>query len=301
MPRVFLTNFYPFSPKLFGRLNLLSYFCFRKLVLRARNRCLMSHLNIFSPDFYYSVVGVMLVLAVVVFVALHRVTAGYGMMYNRRWGPSVNNRLGWVLMEAPAFVAMLCLWLFSARRVEPAPMVMGLLFLFHYFQRSFVFPLKIKGKSRMPLAIILMGVIFNVINAYMIGGWLFYVAPEGYYPVSWLWSPLFISGVLVFVAGMAINWNSDHIIRNLRRPGDTRHYIPRGGFYRYVTSANYFGEFLEWTGYALLTWCIGGVAFAVWTFANLAPRARKIHARYVEEFGDEYTRLNRKYIIPYIY
>lgn len=243
----------------------------------------------------------MMALAVVVFIALHRITAGYGMMYTRKWGLTVGNRLGWIMMEAPAFCAMLALWLCSGRRFQPAPMVMGLMFLLHYFQRSFIFPMLIKGKSRMPLAIIFMGVVFNVINAYMIGGWLFYVAPADRYPASWFLSPLFILGALLFIAGMAINWNSDHIIRNLRKPGDTRHYIPRGGFYRYVTSANYFGEFLEWTGYAVLTWSLGGLAFALWTFANLAPRARKIHARYVAEFGEEYSRLGRKYIIPFIY
>lgn len=258
-------------------------------------------MSIFEPTAYYTIVGSMLVLAVIVFVALQRITAGYGMMYNRKWGPTVNNRLGWMLMETPSFAAMLLLWLLSDRSAEPALIVMALFFELHYFQRSFVFPFLIRGKSRMPVVIIICGVIFNVINAYMIGGWLFYVSPAGTYPASWLASPLFILGTVVFAAGMAINLRSDHIIRHLRKPGDTKHYIPRGGMYRYVTSANYLGEFTEWVGYAILTWCLGALAFAVWTFANLAPRARSIHGRYIAEFGDEYESLRRRYIIPFIY
>ena len=258
-------------------------------------------MSIFDSTTYYSIVGTMLVLAVIVFFALQRITAGYGMMYNRKWGPTVNNRLGWILMETPSFVAMLLLWVLSSRAAESALIVMALLFEIHYFQRSFIFPFLLRGKSRMPIAIILMGVIFNVINAYMIGGWLFYVSPYSEYPVSWLYSPLFILGTVIFLSGMAINLWSDHIIRHLRQPGDTRHYIPRGGMYRFVTSANYFGELTEWTGYAILTWSLGGLAFAVWTFANLAPRARSIHGRYITEFGSQYSSLNRKYIIPYIY
>lgn len=257
--------------------------------------------HIFSHDFYFAVVWTMLALAAVVFLALQHVTAGYGMMYSRRWGPTVNNRLGWVLMEAPVFIAMLLLWLCSPRRTEAAPAVMATLFLLHYFQRSFIFPLLIKGNGRMPLAIIAMGVVFNIINAYMIGGWLFYASPNGTYPVSWMWSPQFIAGTLIFFTGMAVNIQSDSIVRSLRKPGDTRHYIPRGGMYRYVTSANYFGEFVEWTGFAILTWSLGGLAFAVWTFANLAPRAKAIHRRYESEFGEEYKALNRRYIIPGIY
>ena len=123
----------------------------------------------------------MAISAVVVFLCLLKVEAGYGVAYTKKWGPAVNNKLGWILMEAPVFVAMLWLWLSSDRRGDTVLVVMALLFLFHYFQRSFVFPFLIKGKSVMPLSVILMGVTFNTLNAYMIGGWLFYVSPVDYY------------------------------------------------------------------------------------------------------------------------
>lgn len=178
---------------------------------------------------------------------------------------------------------------------------MTTLFLLHYFQRSFIFPFLIKGKNKMPLSIILSGVTFNLINAYMIGGWFFYILPPKEYPVSWLWSPLFILGTLVFFAGMAINIKSDSIIRNLRKPGDNGHYIPRKGLFKYVTSANYFGEFTEWVGFAILSWSIPGAIFALWTFANLAPRAKATHRRYLDMFGDEYASLHRRYILPFLY
>ena len=255
----------------------------------------------FDRAIYDTVIAVMLILAVVVFFALQYITAGYGMMYNKKWGLTLNNRLGWVLMEAPSFIAMLLFWLLSDRAAETSLIVMALLYELHYFQRSFIFPMLIRGKGRMPIAIIAMGVFFNLVNVYMIGGWLFYVSPVDAYPTEWLYSPQFIVGIIIFFAGMLINLQSDHIIRHLRRPGDTRHYIPQGGMYRYVTSANYLGELTEWIGYAILTWSLGGVAFVVWTFANLAPRAKSIHSRYISEFGDQYRSLNRKYILPYLY
>ena len=242
----------------------------------------------------------MVVLAVLVFIGLQRITAGYGMAYTSKWGPAINNRTGWVVMELPAFAVMVWLWC-MAEAPGVAVCVMAGIYLLHYFQRTFIFPLLMRGKSRMPCAIVLMGAVFNSINAYMIGGWLFYVAPDNYYGDSWLWSPLFVLGVLIFIAGMAINLHSDYIVRHLRKPGDSAHYIPRGGMYKYVTSANYFGEFTEWVGYAILTWSIPGAVFALWTFANLAPRSVKLHARYVKEFGDEYTQLHRRYILPFIF
>lgn len=243
----------------------------------------------------------MTAMAAVVFAALQFIPAGYGMLYDKRWGPSIGNRAGWVLMEAPVFVAMLALWLLSPRAASAAPAVMALLFEAHYFQRSFIFPALIKGRNRMPLTIIAMGIIFNLINALMQGGWIFYLSPEQMYSPQWLASPQFVAGTLIFIAGMAINIHSDHIIRNLRKPGDTRHYIPRGGMFRFVSSANYLGELIEWVGFAVLTWSAAGAVFALWTFANLAPRAAKTHSRYCREFGQEFTSLKLKKIIPFIY
>lgn len=257
--------------------------------------------QIFSPDVFNNVLIIMSALAVVVFLCLQKIEAGYGVAYTKKWGPAINNKSGWILMEAPVFVAMLMLYFYSSRRGEIAPLVMMLMFEFHYFQRSFVFPLLIKGKGKMPLSVILMGVTFNLVNAYMIGGWLFYLSPTDFYEPTWLFSPQFIIGSIIFFAGMAINWHSDYIIRHLRKPGDTGHYIPRGGMFKYVASANYFGEFVEWCGFAVLSWSAAGAVFALWTFANLAPRSGKLHQRYLREFGDEYAMLKRKRILPFIY
>lgn len=243
----------------------------------------------------------MAVIAVIVFIALHFVEAGYGMMYTSKWGHTVDNRKGWVIMEAPVFIAMGLLWWFSGRRWEIAPLIMFLLFELHYFQRSFIFPLLIRSKGRMPVSIIVMGIAFNLLNALMQGGWIFYVSSPERYPASWLGSWQFVTGTIVFFIGMIINIHSDSVIRSLRKPGDTRHYIPSRGMYRYVSSANYFGEIVEWTGFAILTWSWAGGVFALWTFANLAPRASKIHDRYVKEFGEDFTRLGTRKLIPFIY
>lgn len=257
--------------------------------------------NLFHPTGYYIILTVMAVLAVIVFIALHRINAGYGMMGNRSWGPAVNNRIGWFIMELPAVACMAVIWALSPRGGNPAPCVMAALFELHYVQRAFIFPFLIRGKNRMPWAIIAMGMVFNTINTYLIGGWLFYMSPPDLYTTHWLLSPLFFLGTFVFLTGMAINLHSDHVIRSLRKPGDSNHYIPQKGMYRYVASANYFGETVEWIGYAILTWSVAGLVFAVWTFANLAPRARAIHKKYCDEFGEEYSSLHRRFILPFLY
>ena len=252
-------------------------------------------------EYFNGILIGMSVLAVVVFIALFFIKAGYGRFYTKSWGPTVNNRVGWVLMEAPVFFLMLAFWLTSDRFSSLPHVVMLLFFELHYFQRSFIFPLLIRGKGAMPLSVILMGLIFNSLNALMQGGWIFVVSPDTYYTNAWLTTPQFILGALIFVAGMAINLHSDYVIRHLRKPGDTRHYLPQKGMFRYVTSANYFGEFLEWVGFAVLTWSWAGAVFALWTFANLAPRADAIRKSYMQQFPEGFKGKNIKRIIPGIF
>lgn len=249
---------------------------------------------------YYTFLWIMTAVAVVVFVALQFFEAGYGYLFDRRYGPPVPNKVGWVIMEMPVFVTMLALWDISSRQWDVVPLVLFLIFQLHYFQRSFIFPCLMRGDSKMPLGIVLMGVVFNVLNALMQGGWIFYVSPADYYD-DWFSKPYFYIGVVIFFAGMFINCQSDHIIRNLRKSGDTKHYIPKGGMFRYVSSANYFGELVEWTGFAIASWSWAGVVFVLWTFANLAPRSASLYKRYEKEFGEEFTKLGRKRIIPFIY
>ena len=74
--------------------------------------------EMFKPEVFNMVLMTMSVMAVFVFVCLLKVEAGYGVAYTKKWGPAVNNKLGWVLMEAPAFIAMVVLWLLSDRACD---------------------------------------------------------------------------------------------------------------------------------------------------------------------------------------
>lgn len=241
-----------------------------------------------------------------VFIALYFIDAGYGKFRTNKWGYSINNKLGWFLMEFPALLPALAFLLGIGPCAHKEPISALQMFFIglyglHYTYRSFIFPWLLKGKSKMPLAIILMGAIFNLINSTLIGAFIVWFPKPGYadftaYAAQWN----FIPGLLIFFLGMYTHMKSDHIIRNLRKPGDTNHYLPKGGMFDYVTSANYFGELLEWTGFALLLNNPAGWMFVWWTAANLVPRAHAIHRKYREEFGNEAVG-NRKRIIPFLY
>lgn len=268
-----------------------------------------------SPEFYTTAFNiylwVMIGIAVVVFISLYFVKAGYGMFTTSKWGKSINNKLAWFLMEFPIFLAMIVIWLASPHRFDLVPMIFLLIFEIHYFQRSLIFPWLMKGKkSQMPLAVMFMGIAFNILNAMMQGYWIFFesymqnyhVLGLSYTDVAWLWSPQFIIGVIIFLFGFYVNLRSDYIIRHLRKSDeDTKHYLPEGFMFEYVTSANYFGELMEWLGFAILTWSISGLVFFIWTFANLVPRANAIYQHYKEEFGEIMEKKRLKRVFPFIY
>lgn len=260
---------------------------------------LMMLLPMLNDAQFHNLLLMMIGIAAIVFIALYFVEAGYGKMISSKWGPAINNKVAWIVMECPVFFVMLYIMLQSDRRHEVVPMVLFCLFEWHYFVRSFIFPLLLKGKSKMPIVIMLMGLVFNTINGYIQGYWIFFCSDL--YTIDWLTTPQFIIGAIVFFIGWGINQHSDYVIRHLRAPGDTKHYLPKKGFYRYVTSANYFGEIVEWTGFAIATWSLAGWVFVIWTCANLVPRANSIYKKYSVEFADEFNKMSLKRVFPFIY
>lgn len=259
---------------------------------------------------FYIYLWVMIAIAVIVFIALYFVDAGYGMTISPKWGKAINNKIAWFLMEFPIFVTMFVLWLLSPHRMEAVSIVFLLIFETHYLQRSLIFPWLMKGKkSKMSLGIMFMGIAFNLLNAMMQGYWLFYEAynvnPQAQFiqaGTDWFCSWQFIVGLGIFMIGFVMNLHSDYIIRHLRKDdNDTKHYLPKGGMFKYVTSANYLGELTEWLGFAILTWSLSGLVFFIWTFANLVPRANTIYKRYRKEFDEEMKNKSLKRVIPFIY
>ncbi len=67
---------------------------------------------------------VMALLAAVVYAALHFFEAGYGYLFDRRYGPPVPNRVGWMVMESPVFILMCVLWACSDRMWQAGPLAL---------------------------------------------------------------------------------------------------------------------------------------------------------------------------------
>ncbi|HEX4447735.1 MAG TPA: DUF1295 domain-containing protein [Polyangiaceae bacterium] len=241
-------------------------------------------------------VTTMFALAAVTLATLSFVVAPYGRHARRGWGPTLPSRIGWIAMESPAVVAFTAFYLLGHHRAEAGPMVLLGMWLAHYVHRAFVFPFAMRtNDKRMPVAIVAMGFSFNVFNAWVNARW---ISEHGEYPAGWLVDPRFVLGVTIFFVGLAGNVRADRRLMALRAPGERGYKVPQGGLHAYVSSPNYLGEIVEWLGWALATWSLPGLAFAVYTIANLAPRALHHHAWYRRTFPD-YPR-NRKALLPFL-
>ncbi|XP_038626213.1 3-oxo-5-alpha-steroid 4-dehydrogenase 1 [Tachyglossus aculeatus] len=223
--------------------------------------------------------------------------AAYG-RYALGRGPRLPARLAWALQELPSVLLPAGLAAANAhRRLRHGPNRLLLsMFLLHYLHRSLVFPFLIRGGKPTPIYTFVMAFIFCSINGYIQGQFL---TKYAVYSTSWISNPRFIIGFLMWLIGMLINIHSDHILRNLRKPGETEYKIPRGGLFEYVSGANFFGEIVEWCGYALASWSIESAAFAFFSACFLTRRAQHHHRWYLEKFEDYPTF--RKALIPFVF
>ncbi|HVK67024.1 MAG TPA: hypothetical protein VM694_21210, partial [Polyangium sp.] len=166
-----------------------------------------------EPTLYRYILWGFLVVAALTFPVLFFITAPYGRHETKSWGPTVDNRTGWLLMESPSVLVFFACWYLGGCPTDAASL--GFLFLWqlHYVHRAYIFPFRIKsGPKRMPVAIAAFGFTFTSFNAYLNGRWLFGLAGPDRYASAWLSDPRFFLGAAIFLAGFAINQQADWIL-----------------------------------------------------------------------------------------
>lgn len=264
----------------------------------------------------------------VFFLSLY-IRAPFGRYSSNSWGPLLDARFAWVLMETPTLwsVALLYYFYFGVPTSFADLFLEGQLpltnkillgcFLLHYTQRSFVYPLFRMNKSSapMPVGVMLSAWFYCLWNGLTQGAALLVVHK---YPDSWLSSSRFSMGMGIFFCGFFLNIQADSILLNLRKTGEARrkkldggavatsngggkqYYIPEGGLFTLVSAGNYLAEIIEWLGFAMACWSLPALAFAVFAFCNMAPRGYQHHLWYLEKFGDQYPK-HRTAVVPFLW
>ncbi|PHT70555.1 Steroid 5-alpha-reductase DET2 [Capsicum annuum] len=254
----------------------------------------------FSSDLYlfYFITFFNLSMSIPTYILSQFVTAPYG-KHSRsdKSETTMSPPIAWAFMESPMLWLTFLIFPFGKNYANPLAYLVISPYLIHYINRTIIYPLRLdtKASNKFPLNVAITGFIYNVLNAYIQSR---YVSHYANYEDEWLWTR-FGCGLFVFGFGMVVNVWADGVLLGLKRQGGG-YKIPRGGLFEYVSSPNYFGEIMEWLGWALMTWSWAGLAFLVYSSSNLVPRAVSTHKWYLEKFGEDYPK-NRKAIFPFLY
>ena len=182
---------------------------------------------------------------------------------------------------------------------NPINIVLYVLFVVHYVVKGLVMPILSRHSSSkislwIPVATLLTNTFYHYLNAEFIG--------SVNYCNKYFYDPRFIVGALLFAIGFIIGRAADFqlIYLRLRESRKNKDYVvPKGFLFALVSSPNYFGEGLEWFGWALMTWSLSGLVWWLFVESTLITRARHNHNWYVVEFPN--YPLHRKALIPFIY
>jgi 3-oxo-5-alpha-steroid 4-dehydrogenase 1 len=219
-------------------------------------------------------------------------------------GPTLPVSISWWTMEQPSFWVPFA---FQVLSISQQGLHSGNIFLsmmlVHYAQRSFVFPFLSNGRP-FPVLYWFLAFVFCTVNGTMQSLDLLYGGHFGASsdPLAEAKSPRALLGMLLFAFGMYTNVRSDQILRNLRKPGERGYKIPCGGMFEYISGANLWGECVEWLGFALAcgnsptAWC-----FSIFNWVGIGGRAVATHDWYVKKFGEEYEKLQRRRLVPWVW
>ncbi len=249
----------------------------------------------FLLSHYDTLLMAWIILAFLVFPTAIIFNAPYGRHVNKEWGILIDNRLGWLVMEAPTLIVLPLLTYLGSVKLSLPAIIMVSIYILHYINRVLVFPLRLNTSGKkIPLAIVIMAGIFNVVNGTFLGLHVGHIAT---YEMHWLYDIRFIIGLVIMVVGAYINIRADNILIALRKPGETGYAIPTGFLFTRVSCPNHLGEIIEWLGFGIMLWALPGFAFSIWTAANLIPRAINHHQWYKQHFNNYPTE--RKAVLPY--
>lgn len=258
------------------------------------------------------------------------------------WGPTLDEKNAWAIMEATGLVMFLVFYfLYGTNKLQYTPLILLGLWSFHYINRAIIYPYAIMKQKhkKFPLILVILGFFYLSMFSYLNAK---NVSCNPKYTNDWIKSPTFITGVIIFFIGFIINVWADIKLRLLKKKSNEKkednneeesenfenkensfyengkfnfnkmfdsdvyfsnickkhYYLPEDGLYDLVSSPNYLGEIIEWTGWAIATWSMPGLLFALGAVGCIGVRSIHTHKWYKDCFED-YPK-NRKALIPFI-
>lgn len=109
-------------------------------------------------------------------------------------------------------------------------------------------------------------------------------------------------GFAIFLISEIGNFICHVMLSNMRpKEGSQQRDIPRGFLFELVSCPNYTFEVASWVGFSIMTILPMSYLFTLVGFLQMADWAQKKHRGYKKQFPEEYPKLKRKAIVPFLY
>ncbi len=243
---------------------------------------------LFSLESINFMASILAVLAIPTGLILYVWVAPYGRHLPAPLGARLSTM--WTIFESPAIIIMALFLPIILSRGGPMMGVLAVLWLIHYVNRCLIYPVTVaRPGSRFGIWTSIAAFVFVIINTFLVAATLAFNPQD---------PPLmaFIVGLVFFAVGMTINVHADLSMARQRDASPEQYIQPKGRLFDLVVCPNYLGEVVQWIGFAVAAWSIAPAAFALWTFANLLPRAIAHKTWYLQIFMD--FPVTRKALIP---
>ena len=264
---------------------------------------LFIYLGFYFPNedttFFQILLSVQLMVSIFVLICSVR-PLPYGRHDNNQFIKIIKNpKLSWLIMEAPSFLIPLYVIHYSTPRnltYFSTNIIFLIPFMLHYFHRAFIYSMKIRTSS-MPILTIILAVCYTSFNGYLQSSFMLALTDLHLSNAGFI---RYVIGMCIFFLGMYINMHADYYLiemsKNKKQKG--QYFIPRGFLFEFISCPNFFGESLEWLGYAIATWTVCGWLFFIQTSLTILPRGYHHHKFYKQKFEDYPPQ--RKAVIPFV-
>jgi len=108
-------------------------------------------------------------------------------------------------------------------------------------------------------------------------------------------------GLLIWIVSQVGNFTCHVMLRNLRpAAGSKLRPIPSGFLFDYVSCPNYTFEVTGWIGFSIFTGILASYAFTLVGFLQMYDWAKGKHSGYLKAYGDDYKKLRRAAMVPFL-
>jgi hypothetical protein len=119
---------------------------------------------------YFSAI-LMIITAIITFLVLLVIAAPYGKFTeNKGWGPLVNAKIAWFVMESPNLISSYTLYSLykNSDTFKFTNKILLLTFAIHYIHRTLIYPLRMHGANAnpMPLSVMMLAFLFTSWNSF---------------------------------------------------------------------------------------------------------------------------------------